>query len=248
MPYEYQNPVACKRNNVLILDLDHTIIGDIREICDMENLYTRIDWSPEIRRQLFKVDENFICQELKKGLLRPGIENFINTVRKDYGDLIVVFTLSEKGWATIVMNAINLLFGYQFWSLLLSREDCKQEGYKDLGIVLDSLADLGIYRHERELKMYDDKISNGSPRLRLCPPYLYGPQVNFEDFFPLRILSRERNRWALNTFVLQIKEWGYATPHYLKLLNFTSEGIKKRQLCCPEKKDSFFKYEIIFYS
>lgn len=99
---------------VIVLDLDGTIIGDIRYQLQAYDLLKTIQ---KPARQLD------ISSRLKNGLVRPGFDKFVQDM-KTYNVELFVYTASEKTWALQIVGLIEKLYSFKFNRPIFTRNEC----------------------------------------------------------------------------------------------------------------------------
>ena len=110
---------------VVILDLDGTIIGDIRQ------QITTYDIHNQIKTTGAKLKYNFgdYKTKLNGGIIRPFFGEFIRRLKKDIPHIeFFVYTASEQKWAMHIINNIEKVCAIKFNRPLLTRKDCLFKG------------------------------------------------------------------------------------------------------------------------
>lgn len=164
---------------VLLLDMDHTIVGE----CSMQ--VARYSITTYLKH---KHDVKSLMDDLENGLLRPYFESCIKLILTKYSNAeLFIFTAAEKKWAHIMINCIEKLLNIKFNRPIFSREYCTSEnGYLKKNIT--KLAPI-IYRklkskyrltHINQLKKQIVLIDNShvvgendAHRFIKCPSYEY---------------------------------------------------------------------------
>lgn len=99
---------------VIVLDLDGTIIGDIRyQLQTYELLKT-------VQKPARHLD---LASRLKNGLIRPGFDRFVQEMKNQNIELFV-YTASEKTWALQVIGVIEKVYNFRFNRPIFTRNDC----------------------------------------------------------------------------------------------------------------------------
>ena len=170
------NPCLSKDEMVIVLDMDHTIIGEAGNLCEYEIAAKML----KQKHQEFSVEE--LKDLLLQGLLRPNFVSFINKYRLERGCLIVIYTAAVDFWAKRIMNAVKEIVGYKFWCALLARSQCVGPNLdKCLYRVQIKLRSLGIHRQPRDFRMIDNNMVMQDSRLILVPSYLF--RVSLKKYF-----------------------------------------------------------------
>src|SRR5579872_5842458 len=115
---------------VIVFDLDHTLVGNVSSLCDRDNIEMNIPWKWDYRyHRGVSVDE--IVNELNNGLLRNGVREFIEKISKFPNTIMVLYTYSQKDWVVKIVDAMNRIFGFSIFALVLTRDDCfdMEDGY-----------------------------------------------------------------------------------------------------------------------
>ena len=103
--------------NIILLDLDGTIIGDVLPfICE---------W--EVLRNFDRVKLRFFKQNLKNalenGLLRKGFSDFMSVAHKNGID-VFIYTASDKEWTNVIIPIIESITHFKFNRPLFTRNHC----------------------------------------------------------------------------------------------------------------------------
>lgn len=108
---------------VILIDLDGTIIGDISQQIMAFELWKNLKGS--CSKYLFDVAD--FREKLKHGMIRPGFETFLKTMKHHFGNVdVFVYTASEKSWAEFVIKQIESVVGVKFNRPIFSRDSCVQ--------------------------------------------------------------------------------------------------------------------------
>ena len=103
--------------NIILLDLDGTIIGDVLPyICE---------W--EVLRHFDRVKLKFFKQNLKNalesGLLRKGFSDFMSVAHKN--DIqVFLYTASDREWTNVIIPIIESIIHFKFNRPLFTRNHC----------------------------------------------------------------------------------------------------------------------------
>lgn len=105
---------------VMCLDLDNTLIGDIRfQVCEWDLLRTL----EPARIKLFK--ENLLTQLKTSNLIRPKVKYFLSRMQSKHEQVeFFIFTSSEKRWANFLIPCIEDVLGVSFNRPILTRTNC----------------------------------------------------------------------------------------------------------------------------
>jgi hypothetical protein len=110
---------------VVMLDLDGTIIGDIRP------QITTYDISNQIKSHGAKLKYTFSDYKMKLngGIIRPSFSEFINRLKKDVPFIeFFIYTASEKKWASHIISHIEKACSIKINRPLFTRKDCIVKG------------------------------------------------------------------------------------------------------------------------
>jgi hypothetical protein len=232
------NKIKC-----VILDLDKTIIGDLTDISSYDTLICAFDWKNQLFDKFTKIDESFIENKLQNGLLRPGIIDFINYIYKIRKISIVIYTLSERHWASKIINMIIKIIGYNFITLLLCREDCLSINKKSIIHVIQKLNNINISIEIENIVMYDD-----NPTVKMClilvPKYNFKPHFNFIKELKPNLIKSSLEKHDYQQFILSLKTWKYDTLPFHNESDNDYEIVNRSEFL---SKDDFFIYEIKKY-
>ena len=222
----FKNPLYCKTKRVVVLDLDHTIIGEASILAQIELSVEGLHWKPG--HQPPPLSEAEIIEQFKQGLLRPDFPEFIQRVRERDGHLVVVYTAAIKKWADKILLALNTYLGYQFYCLLLTRQYCiPPNSDKSLLTVQDVLKQMSIIRKPEDFVMIDNNMVMRDTRLILAPDYLWTPEINLFK----RLNGNE---------ILNVKDKNYLLFMDIQYLN-KAQFLRNKEFI----RDSFFKTLII---
>jgi hypothetical protein len=106
---------------VIVLDLDGTIIGDIRHQITTYDIHTKI------KSDGGKLQYNFkdYKSKLKGGIVRPFFCEFLRRLKQDIPSIeFFVYTASEQKWAIHIINQIEKTCSVKFNRPLFTRNDC----------------------------------------------------------------------------------------------------------------------------
>jgi hypothetical protein len=109
---------------VFLIDLDGTIIGDISQQIMSYELWKGL----KISSAKYSFDLMEFREKLRNGIIRPGFETFIKTMKQHFGNVeFFVYTASEKSWADFVIKQIEHVTDIRFNRPIFSREHCVQQ-------------------------------------------------------------------------------------------------------------------------
>lgn len=171
-----------KSPDVILLDIDGTIIGDIGfQVCEWEIL--RLHASK--RLPAFR---NLLKSHLIKGMIRPHFADFITRLKSLYGNIhFYIYTASDDKWANFLVPCIEAVTNVKFERPIFSRRHCEYDG-KVLNKSLTKVAPLIFTRLKhmypeltsaKELIKHMCIIDNNNVltdlphRCILCPTYSY---------------------------------------------------------------------------
>jgi len=204
----------------VVLDMDHTIVGDLQALSDRDNLERNLQW-PHWPAQFDQgVTPQVIEKYLLRGMLRPGFADFVRTLIAR-GARIIVYTHSEERWATRVLTAVESVVDMKFISQVFSRKDCKDHhphfsARKSLRHVVQQLDG---HAHLDRIVMFDDdaNVLGGDERQFLVPVPAYNywekcpwDQVLTPEFVAQAPLQVQR------VFETSVRTWQVAPPNYGK--------------------------------
>lgn len=106
---------------VIVLDLDGTIIGDIRHQITTYDIHTKIKSAGGKLQYGFKDYK----AKLKGGIVRPFFCEFVRRLKQDIPFIeFFVYTASEQKWAIHIINQIEKTCSVKFNRPLFTRNDC----------------------------------------------------------------------------------------------------------------------------
>jgi NLI interacting factor-like phosphatase len=179
---------------VLLLDLDHTIIGDASfQVC-RQDVCTQLG---------IKADPKSLAHDLESGLLRPYFESFIKYIYTKYPNAeVYIYTAAGKKWANIMISTIEKMLNIKFNRPIFSREYC----VLDSGTYIKSMSKLSplIFRrlktrykltHISQLKkqfvLVDNNVTvrdQDAVRFVKCPSFEYFVPCNVVSWVPGKTL------------------------------------------------------------
>jgi len=116
---ESTDSTPTKLPHIFVLDLDNTIIGDIKPQVMLWEISKASSKAAPIR-----FDVKSFQQKLLQGLIiRPGFYDFVKYIQSmDY--LLYVYTASEKTWANFVISHIEKALNIRFQRPIFTRKNC----------------------------------------------------------------------------------------------------------------------------
>jgi len=184
---------------ILIFDIDHAIIGDIRNCVDEKNILEIIFEQCKSQNITIKCPENKfnIEDELKGGLLRPNLKEFVDFCEKKYKNVeLFIYTNSSHGWTNggLVPN-IEKASGLKFNKPYFTREYSSMRMKKRISFAYDEIMNVlekkyPILSKSEKYKqdvftnriVFIDDIENNVADLVskqiVCPRYEYIPQYD----------------------------------------------------------------------
>lgn len=166
---------------VVLIDLDGTIIGDISQQILSYELWKGLKSSCA----KYSFDLTDFRDKLKNGLIRPGFESFVKSIKQHLGNVeFFIYTASEKSWAEFVVKQIEITLGIRFNRPIFSRDHCVQQGReyrKSLSYVKKQVTrcinkKLAATAHIQSLLIIDNNnvySSHDQKFILLCPSYNY---------------------------------------------------------------------------
>jgi len=199
-------------SNILILDLDNTIIGNITYELLLYNLCVKTCKSA--------ISGNHYNEE--SHVIRYGFTNFINNLKKTIPDIkIYVYTASQKDWALKEIKWIEKNCNIKFNRPILTREDClylNNNYYKSIKNISKKIKNI----NNCNLLIIDnnDIFLDKKENFLKCPSYNY---INFIDLWE-NIPIKYSNNKNLNEWLLKLSNEGYIRPY---LTNNYNKDIEK---------------------
>uniref|UniRef100_A0A6U4Q3E7 FCP1 homology domain-containing protein n=1 Tax=Hemiselmis andersenii TaxID=464988 RepID=A0A6U4Q3E7_HEMAN len=222
-------------NMLIVLDMDHTMVGDLVSLSDRDNIETNVPWTywPEGKER--GLSANYIYPFLERGMMRPGMIALLEWFRS-IGAVVVVYTHSEEKWATKVCEAMEKAAGWHFIARLFSRNDCR-DGHpeftarKSLEYVIErcKVLDQLHWADMTNTIMFDDDGNalnkEESHRLVKVASYDYWEACQWDEIVNEDLMSRNDEELA-GMVRRSVVEWGIAAPSYGKTTR-TAEDVKK---------------------
>ena len=130
-----QRAGAVKKPIVMLIDLDHTLQGDIRpQIMEYElvrDINRNITNGPKIRYHV----ANGLSKDFKDGLLRPYVGSSLRAIKKRHPNIeMFVYTASSHDWARYIVPQLeDVAFGGAFFNRpILTRNYVQPNGMKSI--------------------------------------------------------------------------------------------------------------------
>jgi hypothetical protein len=174
-------------NNVFIIDLDGTIIGDCIYQTDIYKI------GLILRKLGFKIKINDILEDHyneKTKLIRPYFLNFITTIKKTIpNSYFYIYTASEKKWAEKEIKIIEKILDIKFERPIFTRNDCNLNMEEEKISFIKSIDKIKkkIKIENPEIIIIDDKTVyiDNNHRLIKCKMYNYKYFCNYWDYIPI---------------------------------------------------------------
>ena len=195
-PQHQQHP-----RQAVVLDLDHTMVGDVVPVLRRYRLLTALR---DMGLRAPPPDSALDDAIANTPLLRPGLVDYLRRRDAD-GSAVHVFTASERTWAQAVVRAIQRSAGITFARPLFARDDCiVREPDGSLRKSLATVAARALLRGPKAQRcalanttvidntaVWDDL---GQARFVLAPTYEYRPVVDPLEGVPVATLRDPRAR------------------------------------------------------
>ncbi len=237
--------------HIFIIDLDGTIIGDITPQIIM--------WELSKTRQTqknIKFDNKGLKTKLQGGhIVRPGFVDFVNYIQ-GRGDLVYIYTASEKAWAHVIVSQIERAFGIKFERPIFTRQNCefinnqylKSTRYIQRGLIRSLRnKDISIPEIQKHITIIDNTNvwhSSDQQNLVVCPSYSYSHPENIA----CQISQDQFDNYVslINSIMMKyIPDYNVPTQDYwsfqrrVSIFYINSIGIMK-QTAAQVKQDRFF--------
>lgn len=166
---------------VILIDLDGTIIGDISP------QILAFELSKGLKSTCLKYTFDLVDfrDKLSKGIIRPGFDVFIKTMKQHFGNVeFFIYTASERSWAEFIIKQIELVIGFKFNRPIFSRDHCIQherEYRKSTSYITKQLQRCLHKKYNKNAAIQSFLIidnnnvysSNDQKHILLCPSYNY---------------------------------------------------------------------------
>ena len=186
----------------LVLDLDHTLVGDVTPLLRRYALLRAIrGWGLACPCPAAALSECLSATPL----LRPGVADFLRRAASA-GSKLFVFTASEREWATALVRAIGRAAGVRFARPLFARDSCHVRPDGTIGKSLSVLgprraspstrgSSLGGGAGGAKVVVIDNATvwsDLGDAHFLHCPTYRYAPPVDVLEGIPTATLRDPR--------------------------------------------------------
>lgn len=186
---------------ILIFDIDNTIIGDVKylnqELLLLEYIYSTC--KKNMINNCSFIDNIDMQKELKSGLLRPNIKNFINFCNNKFKNVEIFFyTGSQYNWTNTslgknIEKALNIKINRPFFTrenMIKTTKGLEKSLANILPLIVKSIKNkYPVMEIEKELNfiikyrtIFIDDIKNNTytyeNRQLVCPKYNYRPPIN----------------------------------------------------------------------
>lgn len=190
---------ALKKPIVMLIDLDHTLQGDIRpQIMEYElvrDINRKITNGPKIRYHV----AGGLNNDFKAGLLRPNVGRSLRAIKKRHPNIeMFVYTASSHDWARYIVPKLeDVAFGGAFFNRpILTRNYVRPDGTKSINTVkpvvettLKKKYGDAIKGSEYPIYLIDNNMVldiHERKHLVQCPSYNYTHMID-----PLRHISKK---------------------------------------------------------
>ena len=202
---------------IILLDLDHTIQGNIQPQLDEYNF---ISYLNDKTGNKFKQNRDQLKRDFMKGLLRPHFRTFINKMRSRFPNVeFFVYTASDDDWAKYIIKIVEEASSIRFNKRIFSRSDCifdsKQGNFMksinklkpELFRILKSKYKLPNIDHIQNVTLIDNNYvlyDNESHSLSKCPSYTSTIRVDMLRSLPISFI--ENNIELISMYILKYHE------------------------------------------
>ena len=109
---------------VILLDLDHTIQGNICPQLEESNLHKIINYQNPNSSKI-KPDIKNVGNDFANGLLRPNFKRFIKRMKDHFPNVeFFIYTAFNNDWAKYLVKIIETTIGITFNKKVFTRNDC----------------------------------------------------------------------------------------------------------------------------
>lgn len=176
-----------EKQYIFILDLDGTIIGDCKYLCELYNLGNILKKSNFCKNILQKA-----YNSEKSKLIRPYFLYFYKNIKKIFpNSKFYIYTASCKKWAYKEISIIEKQNNIKFNRPIYTRDDCilKNNGERKKSIIKILK---NKYKNE-EIIIIDNNNNyiDNTDKIIKCPTYNYQLFYNLWDYIPNKINSKE---------------------------------------------------------
>mgnify|MGYP001330953100 FL=1 len=236
--------ISRKEPFVILLDLDHTIQGNIQPQLDEYNFIKYFNDKIQPKKYI-KQDKDAVKRDFMKGLLRPNFRTFISKMKSRFPNVeFFVYTASDDLWAKYVVKIIEEVIGIRFNKRIFSRSDCvlddKSNNYMksidklrlELKKILKTKYKLQPNYHLNHVYLIDNNFvlyRNESEKLIKCPSYLGTVVIDKLRSFPVSFIQDNLREMSL-----------YFIGYHEKSLNTFYQKLFKQSKPDFLPKDSFW--------
>ena len=235
--------------NIIILDLDGTIIGDIM----FQSVLYEISRATN-QKSFFTTKD--LQEKLKNGIIRPHFKRFIQNVDRYCSNIeFYIYTASDKKWANFIIPLIEKSINFKFNRPIFTREDCLLTNNTEIKKCVKHISKKLITSLKKKysrinfnniliidnLRVYK---SNGDKHLVVCPTYNFKYPENIPAVIKLddyvqhhttihQILSRYIQYENTSDYI------SFQKHFYRFYLRYLESVTKSNQI---ESKDKFWYY------
>lgn len=198
---------------IILLDLDHTIQGNIQPQLDEYNF---ISYLNDKTKSKLKQNMDQLKRDFMKGLLRPQFRTFINKMRSRFPNVeFFVYTASDDDWAKYIIKVIEKASTIRFNKRIFSRSDCifdQKSGHfmkslnklkPELFKILKSKYKLSNMDSLKHILLIDNNYvlyDNESKSLIKCPSYTSTIRVDMLRSLPMSFIKN--NQELISMYIL----------------------------------------------
>uniref|UniRef100_A0A6C0CU02 FCP1 homology domain-containing protein n=1 Tax=viral metagenome TaxID=1070528 RepID=A0A6C0CU02_9ZZZZ len=231
---------------IILLDLDHTIQGNIQPQLDEYNF---ISYLNDKTKSKLKQNRDQLKRDFMKGLLRPQFRTFINKMRSRFPNVeFFVYTASDDDWAKYIIKVIEEASTIRFNKRIFSRSDCifdQKSGHfmkslnklkPELFKILKSKYKLSNMDSLKHILLIDNNYvlyDNESKSLIKCPSYTSTIRVDMLRSLPVSFIKN--NQELISMYIL-----GY----YEKNLHTLYKKVYDKSIHHDILHDNYWIYEL----
>ena len=202
---------------IILLDLDHTIQGNIQPQLDEYNFIAYLN---EKTGSKLKQNRDQLKRDFMKGLLRPHFRTFINKMKSRFPNVeFFVYTASDDHWAKYVIKILEEVSLIRFNKRIFSRSDCifdhKANHYiksidkirQELFKLLKSKYKLTSIDQTQHTLLIDNNFvlnKNEAHLLVKCPSYTSTIRVDILRSLPMSFIKS--NQELISMYILRYDE------------------------------------------
>lgn len=129
------NPTA--KPLVIVLDMDGTIIGDIRPQLQLVELHKSLK-AHDKKVNILNIKD--FQSRLRSGIVRPYFSKFVKKLKEHNSNVeFFVYTASEKKWAHFLVPHIEKAAGVKFNRPIFTRDDCTPDYKKTVSNIMGGI-------------------------------------------------------------------------------------------------------------